>query len=356
VIFSEKRNGGTMSSRNIIYKGILLALLLAFLIPISLNATSEGAVLWLLIEPGSNAGGMGNAYVAKSDDAFAGWWNPAALAFNHKTQIAGMHSNLLGDAIPDIYYEYLGWDQYFEGVGTLGFNVIYINYGKQDKYTEDNIFKGTFQSYEFATTGSYGFMLTDKLAGGLNFKFIYSKLAPEGTGTTEVTVKGAGSSYAFDLALKAKDVFVPRLDLGWNLQNIGPNITYVNEAQADPLPMNWRIGAAYRVFDSPMNRLAVTADFNKMLANSDPVYERIVTAWGGDKPIYNFGGEYSYMNLISVRGGYIYDKTGDVIGPCFGVGFQYTFTNKYKLTFDFAMVSYGALVDYNKTFSLGLEF
>jgi hypothetical protein len=353
-----------MTSRNMIYKGIFLALLLAFIIPVSLSATSEAAVIWLLIEPGSNAGGMGNAYVAKSDDAFAGWWNPAALAFNRKTQIAGMHSNWLqGSGIDDIYYEYLGWDQYFEGVGTLGFNVIYINYGKQDKTSADNQDLGSFQSYEFATTGSYGFMLTDKLAGGLNFKFIYSKLAPEGQGATETNVKGSGSSYAFDIALKAKDVLIPRLDLGWNLQNIGPNITYVNQSQADPLPMNWRMGAAYRVFDSPMNTLTATFDVNKMLANGDPVLRRLVSAWGDDtskqefdSTIFNMGGEYSYMNLFSVRGGYIYDKAGDVIGPCFGVGFQYTFSNTYKVVFDFAMVETGKLVDYNKTFSLGLQF
>ncbi len=353
-----------MTSRHMIYKGILLTLVLAFIIPVSLSAISEAAVLWLLIEPGSNAGGMGNAYVAKSNDAFAGWWNPAALAFNQKTQVAGMHSNWLqGSGINDIYYEYLGWDQYFEGVGTVGFNVIYMNYGKQDKTDESGTDQGTFQSYEFAATGSYGFKLMEKLGGGLNFKFIYSKLSPDEQGQTGQGVKGSGSSYAFDVALKAKDVLIPRLDLGWNLQNIGPNITYVNQAQADPLPMNWRMGLAYRVFDSPMNSLTATADVNKLLANSDGVLQRLITAWGDDtskqeieSTIINLGGEYSYMNLFSVRGGYIYDKAGEVIGPCFGVGFQYTFTNKYKLFFDFAMVETGKLVDYNKTFSIGLDF
>jgi hypothetical protein len=346
-----------MTSRNMIYKGIFLALLFALIIPVSLNAISEATVLFLLIEPGSNAGGMGNAYVAKSDDAFAGWWNPAALAFNRKTQVAGMHSNWLqGSGINDIYYEYLGWDQYFEGVGTLGLSVIYMNFGSQDHANETGGDVYSFQSYETAINGSYGFMITNKLAGGLNFKFISSKLAPEGTGYSETNVKGSGSSYAFDVALKGKDVFIPRLDLGWTLQNIGPNLTYVNADQADPLPMNWRMGFAYRVMDSPLNTFTITTDMNKMLANDDGVLQRIFTAWGGDAPILNFGGEYSYMNLISVRGGYIYDKAGDVIGPCFGVGFQYTFSEKYKVVFDFGMVETGALVDYNKTFSLGLQF
>ncbi|HNX01008.1 MAG TPA: hypothetical protein PKK33_06555, partial [Candidatus Cloacimonadota bacterium] len=143
---------------------------------------------------------------------------------------------------------------------------------------------------------------------------------------------------------------------GWNLQNVGPNLTYVNEAQADPLPMNWRMGAAYRILDSPMNRFTGTFDINKSLANRDPVFERLVSGWKGDDPIYNVGGEYAYMNLLTVRGGYIYDNSGSVKGPCFGVGFQYTFSNRYKVFFDFGMVETGQLVDYNKTFSLGVEF
>jgi len=340
-----------------IYKGIIVALFLAILMPVSLHAVSEATVLFLLIEPGSNAGGMGNAYVAKSDDAFAGWWNPAALAFNKKSQVALMHSNWLQSAdINDIYYEYLGWDQYFEGIGTVGFNVIYMNYGEQEKTDESGQSHGNFQSYEFAATGSYGFLITEKLAGGLNFKYIYSKLAPTETGETGTNVKGSGSSYAFDIALKFKDAFIPRLDLGWNLQNVGPNLTYVNEAQADPLPMNWRMGAAYRILDSPMNRFTGTFDINKSLANRDPVFERLVSGWKGDDPIYNVGGEYAYMNLLTVRGGYIYDNSGSVKGPCFGVGFQYTFSNRYKVFFDFGMVETGQLVDYNKTFSLGVEF
>jgi hypothetical protein len=102
---------------------------------------------------------------------------------------------------------------------------------------------------------------------------------------------------------------------------------------------------------------------NKLLANSDPFYQRIVTAWFDDSTkeelestIFNVGAEYTYYNLLSLRGGYIYDKAGDIIGPSFGAGIQYTFSSQYKVSFDFAMQQGGGLVDYNKTFSLGLEF
>ena len=71
-------------------KLLLLTLVAVLLIPVAANAISEAAVIFLLIEPGSRAGAMGQAYVAQADDGFASYWNPGALAFNRKSQVASM--------------------------------------------------------------------------------------------------------------------------------------------------------------------------------------------------------------------------------------------------------------------------
>jgi len=112
----------------------------------------------------------------------------------------------------------------------------------------------------------------------------------EGTGGSEIGVKGQGMSYAFDIGVKHKSVdfgqilvspyngvlylyngvaslggfkkaglsdysiLVDKLDFGLNYQNIGPNITYINESQSDPLPMNLRMGFSYRVLESKYNK------------------------------------------------------------------------------------------------------
>jgi len=378
---------------------ITLIVLSGILLPQALNAVSEAGVIFLLIEPGSRAGGMGHAYVAQVDDAFAGYWNPGAMAFNRKVQFAGMHTNWLADVFDDIYIEYLGWNQYFEDIGNIGAHAIFLTYGKQDRMSEDGQYLGEFSSWEGTLALSYANQVTDNLGLGLTFKFIYSDLAPEGTGQTEIGVKGRGMSFAFDFGVKSEGVDfgqvmvgpyngilaayngvasltgmnrasysyfslpVRRLDFGLNLQNVGPNITYVDDAQSDPLPMNWRMGLSYRLMESEYNRLTLNADMNKLLANEDPFYQRIVTAWYDDpfedeleSTIFNVGAEYTYFDLLSLRAGYIYDKAGDIIGPSFGAGIQYTFSQRYTLSFDFAMQQGGDLVDYNRTFSLGLEF
>ncbi|MFH0765918.1 MAG: hypothetical protein V2A61_05810, partial [Calditrichota bacterium] len=47
----------------------------------AVGSPAEATAIFLLIAPGARAGGMGETFVAVSDDATATWWNPAGLAF-----------------------------------------------------------------------------------------------------------------------------------------------------------------------------------------------------------------------------------------------------------------------------------
>ncbi|MBN2829539.1 MAG: PorV/PorQ family protein [Candidatus Cloacimonetes bacterium] len=349
-----------MKNKNLVK---LLLIMAIAIIPMFAHATSQAGVLFLLIEPGSRANGMAEAYVAKADDPYSGWWNPGAMAFNRKNQIGAMHVNWFQDAgIDDLFYEYLGWNNYYEGIGNLGFHIIYLTYGKMDRTSEDGENLGTFNSYEVAPTFSYATEISPNIGVGVNFKVVLSDLAPEGTGHTDT--RGRGMSFAFDLGMKYKNIFsVNRLDWGVNLQNIGPDITYVDDEQSDPLPMNLRTGLSYRPLDDQYNLFTINADMSKILANDDFVLARLGTAWVDDpsdqeidETIFSVGMEYVYIDMISLRGGYYYDKLGSVIGPSFGAGLKYKFNNKYLVFFDFAMKQAGELTSYNKTFSLGLEF
>jgi len=344
----------------------LIILSLMVILPVALSAVSEAAVIFLTIEPGSRSGGMGNAYVAQADDGFANYWNPGAMAFNRNSQIAYMHTNWFGDVdgINDMYYEYVSFNKYVEDLtGNVGAHIIYLTYGKQDRVNADQVNEGTFESYELALATTYSYQQTDELGLGATFKFILSDLSPQGTGSTEQNVKGRGISYAFDLGMKKKNLLIDKLDFGLNIQNIGPDITFINEEQADPLPMTFRMGLSYRFLDDEFNKFTVNTDMSKLLANDDPVYKRIVTAWYDDSSndeiestVFNAGAEYLYWNLLALRAGYLYDKAGSIMGPHFGLGVQYTFNEEYKFNFDFAMQEGGELTDYNKTFSFGFQF
>ncbi len=335
---------------------VLVGVLIMLGMPLLLSGISQGSLLFLTFEPGARANGMGRSYTAIADDAYGMWWNPGATAFNRKAQLAGTHIPWMqGSGLDDMFYEYLGWNQYFYGIGNLNAHVVWLDAGTQMATDPNGDPEGEFHSFDVAGAFGYSYeVVPEKVGVGGNFKLIYSYLAPSISITEN---EGSAFTFGFDVGAKFKDVGVKNLDMGVVMQHIGPDVTFVDQSQADAAPMTFRAGVAYTVLDDQMGKLLVTADASKILANEDNLFQRFVTGWKHfDETIYGGGAEYTYLQLISLRGGYYYDKAGEVTGATFGAGVQYKFDNRYKLTADFSMVPGGGLVDFNKLFSLGFEF
>jgi long-subunit fatty acid transport protein len=292
---------------------------------------SQAAVLFLLIEPGAKQAGMGEAYSAIADDASAGYYNPAGLAFQDKTKkdLQFMHTNWLPKLADDMYYEYLGYSRYAEGWGHFAFNVVYFNQGEQartNSMSPDII--GKFTSFELMASGSYGATMTDNLSLGLTLKAIYSKLADAGQEAEKG--KGIGSTFALDFGAMYKTP-VRGLTLSAIAHNLGPKISYIDVSQADPLPLNVVFGAAYVPVDDEFNRLTFVLDVYKPLVmrNASPV-AALIKGWYDEKAKDEFdqidfklGTEYVYNNFMALRAGYTYDKDGEIKSPTFGVGVLY---------------------------------
>jgi len=313
-------------------------------------AVSEAAVLFLMISPGARASGMGEAFVAIADDATAVYWNPAGLAYQYGREVTIMHANWLPQFANDMYYDFLAYRQDVEGVGTIGFNVTFLNMGKQTITGEDSPEPlGEFSSYDIAFAGSYGTTVTDNLAMGVTLRYIRSNLAPQGQGAERG--EGKANAFAFDLGLLYKFPFwSQKLAWGMNLSNMGPKISYIDVAQADPLPTNLKTGLAFKAVNQKYNKLTFAFDINKLLVTpngdgegADPFYKAVITSWYDDdideefrKMIYSLGAEYWYSDLIALRAGYYYDEAGKVKYATFGAGLRYSLYG-----FDFGYVSAG---------------
>ncbi len=63
---------------------------------------------------------------------------------------------------------------------------------------------------------------------------------------------------------------MPNLDLGITITNIGPKVSFIDPAQADPQPTNLTLGFKYDVFDSEFNKLSLVYDVDKLLVSSYP--------------------------------------------------------------------------------------
>ncbi|MCX6640178.1 MAG: PorV/PorQ family protein [bacterium] len=332
-----------------------LAAAMAILIGLSIwpvmvqaDGPSESGVIFLKLVPGARPAGMGEAFVAQADDATATWWNPAGMAFIERQEVALMYVNLLPQFhLSDLYYSFLSYVQHVPDWGTIGGNVIFTNYGETEGRDENNQVTGNFHSYDVAFTGAYGSPVNNKLGVGVAAKFIYSHLSDQGAGAEKGS--GVGTSLAVDVGVMYREAFTRGLSLAATLTNMGPAISYIDRAQADPLPMTIRIGASYKLIDNEFNRLIFNLDAQKELVDryddgrAVPFYIALFSAWSNnpianeiDGIIPNFGVEYWYSNLVGLRMGYYYDKLGDRKPITFGFSLAYS---SYR--FDFGYVSAG---------------
>ncbi len=242
-----------------------------------------------------------------------------------KSEITGMHANWLPELADDIYYEFLSYIHHLgEEWGTIGLNVTFLSYGELIRVDEYNNFMGTFNSFDMAIGLSYGKKMSNTLAAGLTAKWIYSRLSDQGAGRE--LGEGTGSSLGIDIGL----LYSParKLTFGAAITNLGPDISYIDAAQSDPLPRNLAIGLAYKLIDNPYNRLTLVGEVNKMLTGLDDGFSEELK-----EAIQNVGFEYWYGSFIAFRAGYIYDQVGEVKTPTLGVGIQYR-----GFRFDFAYI------------------
>ena len=328
-------------------------------------AVSEAALLFLLISPGARSAAMGEAFVAVANDASAVFWNPAGLASQYGKQITFMHANWLPGLTSDLFYEFLAYRMSIEGVGTIGFNVIYLDLGEQQRTDEQGNQLEKFSSNEFAISASYGATVTDDLAMGVTLRFIRSNLSKFGAGA-EIG-SGQASVFAFDVGLLYTFPFHSRrLNWGMNISNMGPKISYIDAAQADPLPTNLRTGFAYKIIDQKYNKLTIAADINKLLVTphgekqADPFYQALITSWYDepfqrelDKITRSIGMEYWYSDLIALRAGYYFDKEGKVKYTSFGAGLKYSL---YGFDFGYIAAPEGHPLANTMRFSLTVGF
>jgi hypothetical protein len=323
------------------------------------NAVST-AVPFLLIGPNSRFSAMGETGTAIADDATAMHWNASGLAFQEVgTEVNFTHSPwLAGLGISDLFYDYLAAKKHIKSInGTVGMDFTYLNIGEviyRDEFGNADESKN-YKAYEFAIALAYATKIKEQFGFGLTARFIYSRLSPNNV--TVGNEKGTGTAFgtSFDISglyrpNKGPKFIKDRLSLGLNLSNLGPKISYVDAAQADPIPTELRFGIAYKVFKNEGNDLSLTADFAKLLVNrggegtSDPFYQAIFSSWkGGVSGIAqtfqsSIGAEYWYGSpkLIALRAGYFYEdpSNGNRKYFTFGAGIRYSLYG-----FDFSYIS-----------------
>ncbi len=339
-------------------------------------AQGQTAVPFLLISPNARAGGMGETGTGLADDGTTVFWNPGGLAFLDGDHISLTHAPWLPEFSSDLSYDFLSYTHYLEDWdGNVGASITYFNLGTFNKTLSNGpTVVSTWHAFEFAVTVGYGAQISPGLGLGANFRYIRSELAP--FGTEQEAGKGIASDVSFDLGLlyRPQEFNLPllgnlgnRLGLGVDLSNLGPNLYYIDQAQADPLPTNLRVGISLHLLKSQFNNMYLTLDLSRTMVrvttdsslsigasgdstwnftnHVDPLPKSLITTWGDGsglkRIIVSMGAEYWYGSprLIALRMGY-YKENPEFGGRnflTFGAGIRYDiygFDFSYISTFD----------------------
>lgn len=340
--------------------GVVVSLLAAATVQQVFAQAGTSAVPFLLISPNSRASGMGESGTGIADDASAIHWNPAGLAFQKGSEVSITHANWLPQFnLSDLFYDYFNYKMDLPEIGgSVGAGVTYLNLGEFIQTSDkDPTEIGRFKGFEVAAVLSYGTLISDDIGIGTNLRFINSSLSPFGTAQE----KGNGIAYdlAFDIGFlyKPKNFYVPFVEedlgdffsLGVNLTNLGPKVTYIDAAQADPLPTQLRIGLGIVPMKDEFNSLTLAVDFAKLLVYkapngaSDELPKSLITSFtknSYEQNIKSFntavGLEYWYDKKVALRMGYFFEDPsyGNRNFMTFGAGLRYDIYG-----FDFSYIS-----------------
>ena len=308
------------------------------------------AAAFLSISQGARAASMGSAFVAVADDWSTLYWNPAGIAslgngvmFDHTVWLA------------DIGYNFIGGSISLGSIGSLGMSITSssISDMKVTTVAQPDGTGEVFNVSQVAFSVAYAVKLTDNFAIGFNPKYVYERIW-----------KMDAAALAIDVGMKYNTPF-KGIILGMSIANFGQKMHMTGQNSvvlydSDPansgnngripaelstgewsLPLNFRVGVAYKPELGEMHKLTVAVD--AMHPGDD--YESV-----------NVGGEYTFDDLISFRGGYkaLFLKESEE-SFTLGVGVKQRILGNITLMADYSYLDFGRLTSVHKI-TIGMGF
>ena len=308
------------------------------------DVTNAGtsAAAFLQIGVGTRAQAMGNAGTAMMGDATAMFWNPAAIAgMTGTAHLALDHTAWLADTQLDYVGAVFALSPSMSiGLSVLNFQMI----DSQPVRTVDQP-EGTGEFYsasDLALGVTYGVALTDRFSAGVTGKYIRERLWNETASTFAVDLgvryrtklpgfflAASISNFGGDMKLEGRDLLRPYDDDPGNASNDQLNARL--DTDAFSLPLYFRFGLGYELDLGDLHRFTLATDLLHPSDNTEAV---------------NVGGEYTFWDTFSLRGGLVAlfetDRTG---GAAFGAGVKRRLLGGIGVSADYTYAQWGVLND-----------
>ncbi len=285
------------------------------------DKAGTAAATELLIPVGAWQIGIGGAGVAGATGVDAIYWNPGGLArASMGSMVMVSHMTYLAD----INVEYAAAATRLMGLGEIGLSFKTLSFGDIPVTTEDQP-DGTGETTSptyVVVGGSFARNISDRISLGFTANIIYEKMA---------NVSASGVSFNVGVQYVGLGG-IDGLQFGVVLKNIGPNMRYDGSGLLRTGVINdvLRPGSPVKI-EAASNELPSSIDIG--LAYTQPLGDdaniRVATAFINNnysEDEYRVGGEYSYRNTVTFRGGYSFasDLLGReyIYGSTFGIGFH----------------------------------
>lgn len=345
-----------------VYYKILLSLFLTLAIASQSfgsgqNRAGTYAAPELRIPVGARYLGLAGAPVAVVNGLESIYWNPAGI------DITDYSANALFSTrsyIADMSMNFAAVSGKFGEVGTFALSFRSLNVGDIPVTTMDQP-DGTGQIISpnyFILSLNYAKQLTDRVSVGAGFNLI-----------NESIDRVSATGFAFDFGVQYRNLFeVPGLALGVVVKNLGPQMRFDGnglfvtandpnasrgptflkiETQAADLPSEMSIGLSYAYQINNENSLQFSSTFQ----NNNYTFDN-----------YSFGMEYSFKNILYLRGGYLLSPQSDDNTPnifqnyTFGAGLNLRELSGLNIFVDYAFIPVKIFDESNHVFALSLGF
>jgi hypothetical protein len=262
---------------------------------------------------------MGDAMSATVHGAAATYYNPAGLlASSPLSEILFMHKEWLQDSRT----EFLGAAASLDSSNALGFSINTTTVSDIEIRTRPGPAEGSFTSRNLSIGASYAHAFAPEISVAVTAKLLYEKILVDDA-----------MGLAFDAGIQIEDI-LPSLSVGASVANIGDMSPLADVAST--LPALARAGAAYEI-ELP----SITS--NVCLAGD------LLHVFPEGSTFFNAGGEFTYQEVASLRGGYQFGASGR--GLTLGAGFRYGIAG-----FDYAFSRLSTDLGNGHTFSLSATF
>ena len=226
-------------------------------------------VPFLLVAADARAAGMADIGIATSADAFSQQWNPAKYAF--ATDARGFsisYTPYLTDLVNDISLGQVTYYQKIDEKSAFAGSLRYFGLGEIELRENATDEARIVSPNEFAIDGSYSLKLSEKFSMAIAGRFINSNLKV----ASDSNDASSASTFAVDVAgfYQSEEIayneFNGRWRAGFNIQNLGPKISYDNDNfNNNFIPANLKIGTGFDFILDDFNKVAVNVEFNKLL-------------------------------------------------------------------------------------------